>query len=259
MRVHVALCPSEFRTTGLADRTALVVDVLRASTTVVAACAAGCRGVIPVADAGAARARAVRFPPGTAVLAGEQGGDPLPGFDLGNSPLEFTPARIAGRTVILTTTNGTAAMLAAAGAAGAAVAAMTNLDAVAGWVLARDRDVTVLCAGEQGAFSLEDAVCAGLLVARLAAGGRLEPSDAATAALRLGEHYGPRLDLLRRDCRWARTLGRKGRDGDVSACLTLGGIDIVPVLCDGMAAPDRSDGGAPPVPRLRPVPEEPRA
>src|SRR4029453_17098388 len=114
MHVHVALGPAEFGAARLDGRGALVIDVLRATTSVVAACVAGCRSVIPVPDEAAARRAAGRFPAGDCLLAGERGGDPIPGFDLGNSPLEFTADRVSGRVIVLTTTNGTNTMLAAA-------------------------------------------------------------------------------------------------------------------------------------------------
>jgi 2-phosphosulfolactate phosphatase len=240
MRLDVAVTPADWARLDLGGRAALVVDVLRASTTVVAACGAGCRRVVPVAAAGAARRAARAFPRAQVLLAGEQGGEPIRGFDLGNSPLEFTAERVWGRTVVLATTNGTAAMVRARGASAAAVAALTNLDAAAGWALDEGRDVVVLCAGEAGAFSLEDAVCAGLLVERLARGTAVECSDAAVAVRRLAEHYGSRLDRLREDSCWARHLVRAGHGADVEACLRVGDSVAVPVWADGGIVPRRA-------------------
>ncbi|MBI2526690.1 MAG: 2-phosphosulfolactate phosphatase [Candidatus Rokubacteria bacterium] len=244
MHLHVALSPAEFAGLDLSGRAAVVVDVMRATTTVIAACAAGCRRVIPVPDAAAAWAQlgAGGRPPGEVLLAGERGGDPIVGFDLGNSPLEYTAERVRGRTLVLTTTNGTAAILAARGAAAVAVAALTNVEAVARWALGQGRDATVLCAGEQGAFSLEDAVCAGILVERITAevgraGGTVEVSDAAVAAWRLSAHYAGRLGALLEDATWARTLARAGRSEDLWACLALSTVDEVPVFEDGAIVP----------------------
>jgi 2-phosphosulfolactate phosphatase len=246
MRIDVALVPSEFLTVDLRGRTAVIVDVMRATTSVVAAMTAGCRQVIPVRDVGEALTRARDFPPAERVMAGEREGEPIPGFDLGNSPLEFTPERVGGSTVILTTTNGTAAMLAAATASAATVAAFTNVGAVARWVAEEGRDCTVLCAGEHGGFSLEDAVCAGLLVGRVAATGRpLVLSDGAMAARRLGGYYGGRLRRLLDDATWARALRRAGRADDLAACLAVDTVDQVPVLQGGVVR--RGPGS--PVPR----------
>jgi len=230
MRVHVALTPADAAGLALDGWTAIVVDVLRATTTVVAACAAGCARIIPVADPRSALARAAELPPEAVLLAGERGGEPIAGFQLGNSPLEYTPERVRGRTILLTTTNGTAAMLGAALAGAAAVAALTNVSAAAEWALAQGRDLAVLCSGDDGAFSLEDAVCAGLLVSRVASAPGVELSDAAVAAWRLGEYYASRLGDLRHSSRWARRLSRLGRSADVDACLSRDTTRIVPVV-----------------------------
>jgi len=238
MRVHVALTPAEFPGLELETQAAVVVDVIRATTTVVAACAAGCRRVIPAVSAAAARARSADFPGEETLLAGEQGGEPIGGFDLGNSPLEYTADRVRGRTIIFTTTNGTGAMVAAGRAVAAAVAALTNVDTVARWAAAHGRDLTVLCAGERGGFSLEDAVCAGFLVDGMASSGTpLEVSDAAVAARRLAEHYAPRLHQLLDDSRWARRLSQAGRAADLDACLRLGTVTQVPVFETGAIVP----------------------
>jgi len=239
MRVHVALGPAEFSGADLEGRAALVVDVLRATTSVVAACAAGCRTVIPVPDEAAARRAASRFPAGECLLAGERGGDPIVGFDLGNSPREFTAERVAGRAIVLTTTNGTHAMLTAGAAAAAAVAALTNAAAAARWAMASGRDLTVLCSGERGAFCLEDAVCAGFVVDALArvGAGDLRLTDAALAARRLAESYAGRLQRLVEDASWARSLHRAGRAADFEVCLALSTQEQVPIFKGGAIVP----------------------
>jgi 2-phosphosulfolactate phosphatase len=244
MRVHVALSPAEFPDAPLSGRTAFAIDVLRATTAAVAACEAGCRRLVAVPDAEAAEAFAATDGADT-VRAGERGGEPLAGFDLGNSPAEFTPAAVGRRTVVLTTTNGTAAMLAASRAAAAGLAALTNVSAAARWALEEGRDVSILCAGDRGALSLEDVVCAGLLVARLSAPGAAVLSDGAATALALGRYYGARLDRLAQDSPWARRLAGAGRRTDVEACLRADVSDVVPVFAAGGFVPRRvpSAGG----------------
>jgi 2-phosphosulfolactate phosphatase len=221
MQVHVALMPGEFPELDLAGRVALVVDVFRATTMVVAAFGAGCARVIPVASEAAARSRAAALAPEPVLLAGERGGDPIDGFDLGNSPLDCTSERVGGRTLVLTTTNGTRA-------------ALTNVGAAAQWAAGHRRDVTVLCAGEQGRFSLEDAVCAGLLVAGvLRANPEAKLTDAARAAHRLGISYGAEPDRLKQDAAWARQLYRRGRAADLEACVRIDVAALVPELVAG--------------------------
>jgi 2-phosphosulfolactate phosphatase len=237
MQIHVALTPSDRDVGPLDGRAALVVDVLRATTTVVAACCAGCLQVIPVHDRDAALAAASSLPRDT-LLAGERGGDPIEGFDLGNSPLEYTAERVAGRTIILTTSNGTTTMRSAASARAGATAALVNVSAAAGWALHHELDVTILCSGDGGALALEDTVCAGLLVERmLATAPRLELSAAAQVALRLAEYYGERLDDIRRHARWARRLYRQGRSADLDACLRVDTTSMVPVFRAGAIVP----------------------
>jgi 2-phosphosulfolactate phosphatase len=227
VRVDVAATPAGVPAGSLAGATALVVDVLRASTTIIAALANGCAAVVPVAEPREARRRALAL--GGALVAGERRGEPLEGFDLGNSPLEFTGPRVGGRVVVLTTSNGTRALLAVRAAARIGVAALVNLAAAADWARGGGRDVVVVCAGERGRRSLEDWICAGLLVARLAAaaaGATL--SATAREAARCAADYGADLARVGRESPWARHLAASGRGADVAACLALDTTALVP-------------------------------
>src|SRR5205807_327556 len=114
----------------LSGATAVVIDVLRATTTIVYALAAGCRQVLPVADLDEARALANSMPAGKVLLGGERGGAPLPDFDLGNSPAEYTAARCRNRALVLTTSNGTRAIVRASAAERVLIAAFVNFSAV---------------------------------------------------------------------------------------------------------------------------------
>jgi 2-phosphosulfolactate phosphatase len=226
--VDVALTPAALPAARLAGTAALVVDVLRASTTMVTALAHGCRAMLPVAEVEEARRRARELP--GALLAGERGGDPPAGFDLGNSPLEFTSERVGGRTIVFTTSNGTRALLAARPATAVAVAGFVNLTAAAGWALGQRRDLVVICAGELGARSVEDETCAGLLMDRVLS---VEPgavaSPAAAEAAGAARAYAKDLARLARDAPHARLLAAHGRAPDVTACLTLDTFTVVPI------------------------------
>src|SRR3954468_14884459 len=162
MRVDVVLTAGDVVAAQLAGATALVIDVLRASTTIVTALGNGAACVIPVESVEDARVRKAALGP-DALLAGERHSDPPEGFDLGNSPLEFTPDRVRGRAIVMTTSNGTRALTAARAAAAVGVAALVNAGAAAAWALAEGRDVVLVCSGELGAPSLEDETCAGVL------------------------------------------------------------------------------------------------
>lgn len=232
MRLDVAVTPEALNPADLPASTVLVVDVLRASTTIITALTNGCVAVVPVSDADEARRRAAATP--GALIAGERRGEPLQGFDLGNSPLEFSPARVGGRTVVFTTSNGTRALVAVRAAAAVGVAAFVNVSAAAAWAVAQGRDVVVACAGERGAVSLEDHVCAGLLVERaLAAEPAASTTPAAAGALVLARRYGKDVSRLATDSGWARHLATSGRRADVTACLALDTSTLVPVYrCD---------------------------
>ena len=134
------------------------------------ALAAGCEAIVPCAEVAEAKAIAANLPAGTALLAGERHGLPIPGFDLGNSPGEFTPEVCGGKTVVMTTTNGTRAILASLEADRVYIASFANLRAISQEIsvqlLKKDhgRSVHVVCAGTEGFISLEDSLLAGALV-----------------------------------------------------------------------------------------------
>jgi 2-phosphosulfolactate phosphatase len=178
VRVHVAFTPAE--TTSAP--TGIVVDVLRATSTIAQAIESGYERVYCCGEV--EEAFALRDELGDAVLAGEREGNPLPGFDLGNSPLEFLEPRAA--TVVLTTTNGTRAIVqAAANCDAVLVGSLLNLEAVAAAARGLGQDVEIVCAGLRGGYSEDDAYCAGRIAALL--GG--EPTEAAERALALASSF----------------------------------------------------------------------
>jgi len=155
----------------------VVIDVLRASTTIATALAHGAAAVRPVAGIEEARGLAAVLGAGT-LLGGERGGVRIPGFDLGNSPLEYTPDRVAGKTIVITTTNGTAALHACREAREILVGSLVNRTAVADEVrrLAGDSvTVHLVCAGTDGEITAEDVLAAGAILD--AAAGSVEALD----------------------------------------------------------------------------------
>ena len=216
MRVHVAFTPAE-----AADApTALVVDVLRASSTIAQALAAGYERVLCCAEVEEARALRARL--GQGILAGERACVRIPGFDLGNSPREFTSAN--GETVVLTTTNGTRALVTAAERCEhVLVASLLNLDTAVAAACGAGSDVAVVCAGVEGEFTLDDAYVAGRIAERL--GG--EASDAAAAAVRLSRTFASPEEGLRAS-RSARNLVGAGLEADIAWCARESLLDVVP-------------------------------
>ena len=164
LKVH--FLPSLTSAEELAGGAVVVIDVLRATTTIVHAVAAGAREVIPCLEIEEARRVAAGFPKGTALLGGERGGLKIEGFDLGNSPEEYDPATVGGKVVVLTTTNGTRAMMLCRRAKRELVGAFVNASAIAR-ALASEENVHLLCAGTQGEITREDVLFAGCAANRL--------------------------------------------------------------------------------------------
>jgi 2-phosphosulfolactate phosphatase len=223
MRVHVAFTPAE----AVGAPVAVVVDVLRATSTIAQALASGYRRVLCCAEVEEARELRERI--GEGVLAGERRAQAIPGFDLGNSPAEFEEPR--GETVILTTTNGTRAIVAAAAAAETVlVGSLLNLAAVAEAARRDGASVEVVCAGVDGRFTLDDAYCAGRFAALLAG----ERSDAAEAAVRLAGSFATPEEGLRA----AENPRQEALGEDVAWCARESVLTVVPRLTrlEGTAA-----------------------
>ncbi len=143
----------------------VVIDVIRATSTIVTALGNGAKGILPVASVEEAFALKAKNP--GALLAGERGGQPLPGFDLGNSPREMTRERVGGREMILTTTNGTQALAACNGAREIVTASFLNFGAVVARMRKAGPPWMILCAGFEGHFGIDDAIVAGALAEAL--------------------------------------------------------------------------------------------
>jgi 2-phosphosulfolactate phosphatase len=172
-KVFVHLLPTLIPPGSLRGGVAVVVDVLRATTVMVHALAAGCEAIIPCGEIEEAKATAAALPPGTALLAGERGGLPIPGFNMGNSPDEFTPETCLGKTLVMTTTNGTRAILASLEADRVYVAGFVNLASITEELsvqfLKKDhgQPIHIVCAGTEGHISLEDSLLAGALTSKI--------------------------------------------------------------------------------------------
>ena len=194
MRLDVALTP-----TLLADfsgRVCIVVDVLRASSTIVTMLERGAQEVLLAPTVEEARGLHQELP--RYLLCGEEGGVPPPGFDYGNSPSEFSALDLKGQRVILCTSNGTRAILAAADAPMVLVGCLLNATAVAsaalGEAATRGLDIAIVCAGEEGgsAFAAEDALGAGATVDAI-----VDPSRRSPTALQLTDETGAALEYYR--------------------------------------------------------------
>src|SRR5262249_9322332 len=214
---------------GVGAAPAVGTDVRPAPTTITTARRKGGDAIVPVADPAEARRRALAATNGGALVAGERQGEPIPGFDLSNSPVEFQSPRVRGKTVYFTTSNGTRALLAAPAAEAIGVRALVTVPAAAAWAVDAGRDVAILCAGSHGRPSLEDWTCGGLAVDRiLAAVPTAVLTDAARDALATGRRYAAEVGRLKHDAPWARRLIAAGHAADVDACPRLDPTSLLP-------------------------------
>lgn len=234
MRLDVFFTPAVVKPSDVAGRVVAVIDVLRASTSIAVALANDAKGVIPVETAEDAMTRSKQFEKGEVVLAGEQKMLPISGFALGNSPQGFTAEAVGGRTVLITTTNGTKALLGVQGARDIVVASYVNFSAVLAMLRAAARanaDITIVCAGNEGNFSLEDAACAGRYVRaipkRLAS---VVLNDAATASALIDRRYGDNLEKVLKDSTHGQALIAAGFEPDLAVAATVDSFAVVPIF-----------------------------
>jgi 2-phosphosulfolactate phosphatase len=237
MKLDVHFSPAGLSPVEVAGRPVFVIDVLRASTVICAALHHGARSVVPVATTEEALKLAQSLGPGDVVTAGERNSEAIPGFALGNSPLEMTEAAVGGKTVVLTTTNGTRALLATQGASEVYVAAAANLAAAGARMrelLPGRKGVVVLCSGKDGAFGIDDAYVAGRLILSALLGRRRKKglNDAALVAVDLVRRYGQRWERPLTLSAAGRQLARLGMDADVAEAAREDAYPVLPVFHD---------------------------
>ena len=214
----------------------VVIDVLRATTTIIHALAAGAKEVVPLLEVEEAQELARKLAP-SAVLGGERGGKRIAGFDLGNSPLEYTPVIVGGKTLVFTTTNGTRAMLRCRQARRILIAGFVNFSAVCR-ELAEEDVIEIVCAGTDGHVTREDTLLAGAIVedSRSLRSGGLFCNDQAEIAAdawrtAVGTLSGRNpLAAALRESRGGRNLIEIGQENDIDIAAQIDRFDIVPEL-----------------------------
>lgn len=230
IRVEVVPLPSQLRAEHLRDRSVVVFDVLRATTSMVAALANGAERIVVFGSLDAARHAAAQpqDPPSARLLCGEANCLKPAGFDLGNSPGGFTSGLVAGKGIYMSTTNGTRAIVAARGAAVVFAAALVNASATARHLALLARDVTLLCAGTERQLAPEDMMGAGAVAEIL---DRLTSikfiGDRAHTALRAFHGARDHLEASLRDTQGGRNIIRAGLSPDIEFAARLDVFDLV--------------------------------
>lgn len=250
MRIDVYFVPQEVTASDVANKVVAIVDVLRASTTIAVALANGARAVIPLPSSEEVVSRAKTLARSEVRLAGERKMQPVPGFDLGNSPREFTKEAVEGKTILMSTTNGTSAVLAMQGARDVVIASYVNLSAVLSMLRAALRggtDVAIVCAGHERHYALEDAACAGLFVQHITTkNAKAETNDAAQTAMVINKKYGDNLKRLFKESAHGAALADAGFADDLVACAEVDSYPVLPVYTERQ------------ITKLGPPPERPR-
>jgi len=229
MNVEVFLTSHNLSEDDVRDHTVVVIDVLRAASTIATALHNGARAVVAVPDMAEAGKIASNLDQSSYLLGGERDAEKIEGYHLGNSPLEYTPEEVSSRTIILNTTNGTHAIARAREARHLLIGSFLNAGRVVDFIKQAGLDVTIVCAGRRNRVSLEDTLCAGMMLYRLWDGE--EPGLVSDTAHIAFTQYLTDKEHLQREiqrCNHAQGLKEKGYGADVDYCLRVDGLPVLP-------------------------------
>ncbi|MBK9226002.1 MAG: 2-phosphosulfolactate phosphatase [Ignavibacteria bacterium] len=240
-RIEILLTPGQMNDElTLKDKNIIVIDVLRATTTITVSLANGAKEVIPTENI----ATAVRVAKGSknSILCGERNGRVIDGFKLGNSPLEYTSEEIKDKALIFSTTNGTQAIMKSKFAKNCLLASFVNMSTVVDYVNALDEDFTIICSGKLNDFCLEDAVCAGMLLNKLSVGRNLELMDSEVAAMNLSNDLAMLMNVPSQEkvlrmlniSEHGRYLSQIGFEKDLEICSKIDSYPIIPLFRNGV-------------------------
>lgn len=236
MKIEVYAAHSHVSEKELREKTVVAIDTLRATSTIITALANGCNQVLPVEEVEEAMDMRITMKESQVILGGERNTQKLPGFDFGNSPLEYVPENVTGKTLILTTTNGTRAIKKAEQADSVHIGALINGLTVASHLHRTNKDAVLLCSGTHGKFSLEDILTAGYIIYRLQRFGSnpdLQLDDLGLVSVDLYEaHKDDLMGALRGTLHYGILHGN-GMDDDLEYCLKRDIVRVLPAYRDG--------------------------
>jgi len=242
MRAELFLIPGPVGEQRLLGKTLVLIDVLRASTTICQALKSGARAIIPVLEPSEAAELRSKIGVDVTILGGEREGIKIDGFDLGNSPSEYTIEKVKGRTVIFTTSNGTRGYNRAAGSKLIVTAGLVNISSVVQKVAQAGQDLVILCAGQDGDFSIEDTLCGGMLLHKILTDWKmeLELNDAAELGLLLYRSNSRVLKQTIARGEHGRYLAKIGFGSDVEAAVEIDSIPVLPISRDSRIVLDEN-------------------
>ncbi|MDR6224666.1 2-phosphosulfolactate phosphatase [Desmospora profundinema] len=225
MNVQTVFCIDALKSEMLVHKTVIVIDVFRASSSIVTAFSRGAASIIPAETVAEAR----QFGKAGYLIGGERYGKHLEGFHFGNAPSDFSSSRIKGRDIVLTTTNGTRALVKASRASDVLIGCFLNAKACADKAKALHHDILLLCAGTRGEFALEDGIAAGCILHHLKEEDPTLPcDDEGLALLHAYRSINGQLSDLLSLGRSGQRLKARGRQGDIYDCIQINRYSIVP-------------------------------
>jgi len=229
MKIDVLYSPVQADELFFTGKTTVVIDVLRASSTIITALKNGAKEVVPVGTVEFAVKVSGGIFGGQTLLGGERNTKKIEGFALGNSPSEYTTEIVSGKSIVFYSTNGSRAIVKAKYSTNLFICSFNNLKALAKHIKKLNEDVVVLCAGNNNFFSLEDSVCAGMLISELIAGNKtFELTDASTSALTLFKSFGKNIFKLLSETDHGQLLINNGFEDDLKSCSELDSTDVIP-------------------------------
>lgn len=234
MKVNVLLSPNNVDELYFTGKTSVAIDVLRATSVIVQALNNGAKEIIPVGSIDFAMKISVNAHGGQTLLCGERNTKIIDGFDLGNSPQDYTKGLVYGKSIILFTTNGSKAVVKAKYSDKLFITSFNNLSTIAEHLTELDKDVEIIAAGSHGMFCMEDTICAGALIRKMQSlKENIEITDAAKASLVLNEQFGSNVLEMLRESEHGKLLIKNGFEDDLKFCAEIDNMPIIPFYKGG--------------------------
>jgi 2-phosphosulfolactate phosphatase len=229
--LDVCFTPALIHLYDISESIVVVIDVLRATSSICVAFAHGVNSIVPVATIEESQ----QYKSKGFLIGAERNGEMLEGFDLGNSPFSYMDPIVVGRDIALTTTNGTQAIAAAQNAYRIVAGSFLNLTVLSNWLIQQDRDVLLLCSGWKNSFNLEDTLLAGAIVSNVKAHFELtKMRDAAMAAEHLYSIAKNDINGFLEESSHRKRLEKLNIEKDIIYCLTPDSAPVVPGMIDGV-------------------------
>lgn len=235
MNINVVMSPTNVDELHFSGKTTVVVDVLRATTTIITALMNGAKEIVPVGSVEFAMKASSNMFGGQTLICGERNAKKIDGFNLGNSPLEFTNDVIGGKSLVFFTTNGTKAIVKAKYSDEVIIASFLNISAVAKYLIELNKPFEILCAGKNNSFCLEDTVFAGKLIAEILTQTEdVELTDSGLASVAIAKAFGKNLKKMFAESEHGKFLIESGFEEDLKYCAKLNVTEDIPVFASSV-------------------------